>query len=149
VGNTQWFTGNRTFRAIALSSFVSNDLRQMDEARTATTVGITQPEKAQAESRKYPRCQPDMSIVVAWDAGGSRLVSRVTTVGMGGLFIHTPNPPKEGTTLKLLFDLPNGEVRARAVVRNRKAGEGMGIQFVELRPECRARLNELMKRLLG
>jgi hypothetical protein len=121
----------------------------MIEANTATTANQTQSESVRRENRKYPRCQPDISIVVAWDAGGTRSVSRVTTVGMGGLFIHTPNPPKEGATLKLLFDLPSGEVRGRAVVRNRKTGEGMGIQFIELRPECRARLNELMKRLLA
>jgi hypothetical protein len=134
---------------MASSPFLSHALQRMSDANAARTASLTQPEKSQGENRKYPRCRPDMSIVVAWDAGGMRSVSRVTTVGMGGLFIHTPNPPKEGATLRLLFDLPSGEVRARAVVRNRKAGEGMGIQFIELRPECRARLNELMKRLLA
>lgn len=127
----------------------SEDLRRMSETNAVRTLNEAQPEASQNENRKYARCRPDISIVVAWDAGGTRSVSRVTTVGMGGLFIHTPNPPKEGTTLRLLFDLPNGEVRARAVVRNRKTGKGMGIQFIELRPECRARLNELMKRLLA
>ncbi|MGB0036702.1 MAG: PilZ domain-containing protein [Candidatus Acidiferrales bacterium] len=106
-------------------------------------------ETAVAENRKYPRCQLEKGISVAWVTGSIREVSRVTTVGLGGVFIHTPNPPREGTLLRLLFDLPSGEVRARAVVRNRKAGEGMGIQFLELRPEARGRLAEMMRRLLA
>jgi hypothetical protein len=86
---------------------------------------------------------------VAWESTGRREVSRLKTVGLGGLFIHTTNPVAVGTNLRLIFDAPGGEIRARAIVRNTLPGEGMGIQFLELRPESRARLSELIRIRLG
>ncbi len=67
-------------------------------------------------------------------------------MGLGGLFLHAANPPGVGSTIELVFDLPTGEVRARAVVRTSKAGKGMGIQFVQMRPEDRAKLNRYLDR---
>jgi hypothetical protein len=99
----------------------------------------------QTKTRKHPRCKLPGGIFVAWQAGGRREVSRLTTVGLGGLFIQTTSPVAVGANLRLIFDAPGGEIRARAIVRNTLPGEGMGIQFVELRPECRARLSELIR----
>jgi transposase len=58
------------------------------------------------------------------------------------------NPPPVGSVVKLLLDLPRGEVRARAVVRHAKRGKGMGIKFVRIGQEGRARLKQLMAELL-
>jgi len=52
-----------------------------------------------------------------------------------------------GTLVKLLFDVPGGEVRARAIVRNNKPGEGMAVAFIDMGYEDRARLNQLVERL--
>ena len=71
-------------------------------------------------------------------------MSRAETIGMGGLFLHTPDPPTEGSAIELLFDLKAGEVRARAIVRHRLAGEGMGVQFVQMQSADRARLNQFL-----
>jgi tetratricopeptide (TPR) repeat protein len=46
--------------------------------------------------------------------------------------------------IELLFDLKAGEVRARAIVRHRLAGEGMGVQFVQMQSADRARLNQFL-----
>lgn len=81
---------------------------------------------------------------VGWKAAGQRLVSRAETVGMGGLFLHTPDPLPMGSLLELLFDLKTGEVRARAIVRNSHPGKGMGVQFVQMQPADRARLNQFL-----
>jgi hypothetical protein len=86
-------------------------------------------------------------MLVAWQHVGGRAVSRVSTLGLGGLFITTKNPPSLGTLLKLIFDVPGGEVRARAIVKNVKAGEGMAVAFIEMGYADRARLDQLMKRL--
>lgn len=68
------------------------------------------------------------------------------TMALGGLFLHTPNPPSNGSTLELLFDVATGtEVRARAVVRNSMPGKGMGVKFVHMRAEDRSRLNQFLK----
>ncbi len=87
-------------------------------------------------------------MLVAWQAGGGRVVSRVRTLGLGGLFILTPNPPPAGEIIKLYFEVPGGEVRARAVVRDSQPGKGMGVEFTAMGYEARARLYHLLKRLL-
>lgn len=83
---------------------------------------------------------------VAWRAGTRQGVSRMGTMAMGGLFLHTTEPPEKGSTLELLFDIATGaEVRARAVVRNSRPGKGMGVKFVHMRSEDRSRLNQFLK----
>jgi PilZ domain-containing protein len=86
---------------------------------------------------------------VAWQGTGIRYVSRVTTLGMGGIFISTAEPPPVGSILKLLFELPGGEVRARAIVRSVEPGKGMGVEFTGMGFEARARLHQVLKRLLS
>jgi hypothetical protein len=61
------------------------------------------------------------------------------------LFISTPEPPPSGDTIKLIFEVPEGEVRARALVRDSQRGKGMGVEFTAMKHEARARLNQLMK----
>jgi hypothetical protein len=87
-------------------------------------------------------------MMVAWEHFGIRTVSRVRVLAVGGIFITTPKPPPEGDTIRLLFEVPGGDVRARAVVRDSKAGKGMGVEFTAMGQEARARLNLLMK-ILG
>jgi tetratricopeptide (TPR) repeat protein len=81
---------------------------------------------------------------VAWKSSGQRTVSRAETVALGGLFLHTPEPPAEGTVVELLFDLKSGEIRARAIVRHSNPGRGMGIQFIQMQPADRARLDKFL-----
>lgn len=81
---------------------------------------------------------------VAWKSSGQRTVSRAETVGLGGLFLHTPEPPSEGSVIELLFDLKGGEIRARAIVRHSNPGRGMGIQFIQMQPADRARLDKFL-----
>jgi hypothetical protein len=87
-------------------------------------------------------------MLVAWQGNGLRKVSRVSTIGLGGIFISTPMPPPVGEVLRLVFDVPSGEVRARAVVRTSETGRGMGVEFTAMSSEARARLDRLLKLLL-
>jgi len=68
---------------------------------------------------------------------------------LGGLFLCTATPPAAGSTIELVFDLTTGEIRARAEVRSSAPGRGMGIKFVQMRPEDRARLNHFLSQRLG
>jgi hypothetical protein len=72
----------------------------------------------------------------------------VRSVGLGGVFLTTPDPLPVGGTLTLLFQVPGGEVRARAIVRSSAVGEGMGVQFTGMGPDERARLQRWLKQLL-
>ncbi len=101
-----------------------------------------------AKSRRYPRVGLPKGMLIAWQSSGERVVSRVSTLGLGGLFISTSDPPPVGEIIRLFFEVPNGEVRARAVVRNSHPGKGMGVEFTAMGVEARARLHVLLKRLL-
>jgi hypothetical protein len=103
---------------------------------------------SESKNRRYPRIGLPRGLYVAWQGLGKRVVSRVETLGMGGLFVQVPNPPPIGETVRLYFEVPGGEVRARAVVRNSQEGKGMGVEFTSMGQEGRARLNRLLKRLL-
>ena len=102
-----------------------------------------------SQNRRYPRIHLPKGMLVAWQASGERVVSRIGTLGLGGLFIRTPEPAAVGETIKLFFELPGGEVRARAVVRHSEPGKGMGVAFTAMGQEARARLYQLLKRLLN
>ena len=103
---------------------------------------------AHARERRYPRIALPKGMLVAWQCSDGRGVSRAATLGLGGLFLATPDPPPVGTLLKLLFEVPTGEVRARAMVRNLKAGEGMAVAFIDMNHSDRARLSQLLKTLV-
>jgi tetratricopeptide (TPR) repeat protein len=98
------------------------------------------------ERRSHPRVYAPKGMIVAWRSGTQQGVSRMGTLGIGGIFLHTPEPPEKGATLELLFDIATGaEVRARAVVRNSRPGKGMGVKFVHMRAEDRSRLSQFVK----
>lgn len=95
--------------------------------------------------RRYPRIKPPKGLRVAWQSASQRFVSRVETLGLGGLFISTPDPPAAGTIIALLIDLPGGEVRARAIVRSVLPRQGMGVEIMSMRQEDRARLGRFLR----
>lgn len=97
--------------------------------------------------RRFPRVVLPKGMLVAWEHSGGRSVSKVATLGLGGLFIATPNPALVGTVVKVVFDVPGGEVRARAIVKNVKPAEGMAVAFIEMGYADRARLDQLLKKL--
>ncbi len=104
---------------------------------------------AATRSRRYQRVGLPKGMLIAWQSRGERIVSRVATLGLGGLFILTPEPPAVGEIVKLIFEVPGGEVRARAVVRDSQPGKGMGMEFTSMGYEARARLHRVLKRLLS
>jgi hypothetical protein len=72
----------------------------------------------------------------------------VENLGLGGLFIRTKTPPPTGTTLQLVFNTPQGEVRVRAIVRLVKPAEGMGVGIVSMEQEDRGRLDRWLRQLI-
>lgn len=85
---------------------------------------------------------------VAWYGGDEQEVSRVRTLGMGGLFIATHSPQRVGTKLILVFEVPGGSVQADGVVRSVVPAKGMGVEFTRLSLSDRVLLERLLKRLL-
>jgi len=100
------------------------------------------------QTRRYPRVSLPNGMSVSWHGADLQLFSRVKTLGMGGLFISAPNPPPVGTKLRLAFEVPGGNVRADAIVRNTAPGEGFGVEFTRMDLGDRLLLQRLLKRLL-
>jgi tetratricopeptide (TPR) repeat protein len=84
---------------------------------------------------------------MAWQGAGKRNASNVEELGVGGAFLLVAHPLSAGTHVELLFDVTSGEVRARGVVRHGRPGHGMGVQFVHMGAEDRARLHRFVKEL--
>jgi len=97
------------------------------------------------KDRRYARVGVTKGMLVAWEHSGVRKVSRVAVLALGGLFISTSEPAPVGDVIKLIFEIPGGDVRARAMVRDSQPHKGMGIEFIAMGQEARALLHRLMK----
>jgi PilZ domain len=103
----------------------------------------------EAEQRRYPRAVPPRSVRVAWQSGTRRTVSYIASLALGGLFVLTQQPVPIRSSIKVLLDLPLGEVRARGVVRRITPSRGMGIEFIAMTQEDRARLGKALQPMLA
>lgn len=108
-----------------------------------------QKQATHAVKRRYARVALAKGMLVAWQCADGRGVARAATLGLGGLFMSTPDPPPAGTLVKLLFEVPGGEVRARAIVKNIEPGAGMAVAFIDMDHSDRARLSQLLQRLIS
>jgi hypothetical protein len=95
--------------------------------------------------RRYARVPMSNGTLVAWEHAGKLKVSSVSVLALGGLFISTPEPPPAGDSIKLVFEIPGGQVRARALVRDSQPGKGMGIEFKAITHDASIRLHRLIK----
>ena len=96
--------------------------------------------------RKYLRVKAPQGFVVGWKSGGQNAVSHAGSLSLGGVYIHTNNPPTVGSTIELVFNVLNGYVRARAIVRRSIANKGMGVQFIQMGSEDRSKWNQFLLR---
>jgi hypothetical protein len=102
------------------------------------------------QTRRHPRVKAPDGMLVGWQSGTQRFVSRLDNIALGGLFIRTPNPAPPESMLKLIVSLPSGtgEVQARGIVRRVAPSQGMAVEFTAMNPNDRGRLNGLLKPLL-
>jgi hypothetical protein len=73
---------------------------------------------------------------VKYEGPGVRAETRISDISETGVFIDAMTPVPVGALLKLTFTLPNGifvEVDGRVVHSQPRIG--MGIEFINLRPE--------------
>jgi len=97
--------------------------------------------------RSCPRVSSPRGTILAWQTANQRELSPLANLGLGGLYIRTSEPPPPGTFIQLLLDVPTGEVRARAIVQRSKPKEGMGVKFVAMQQEHRARFAQWLRHL--
>lgn len=105
-----------------------------------------EPEPAQEFAREHTRHavrQPVRLRLPSWD----RFETFYTQdMSRGGMFLKTPKPMDKGAMLQLTLSLPDGEtISLEAVVAHVRAGEGMGIQFLDMDDAKRARVEAMIK----
>lgn len=99
------------------------------------------------ELRRHPRLASPRGTFIAWATAGRRLVSHIENFALGGLFIRVAEPLPTGSYIQVLFDAPEGEVRASAIVRRSLPKRGMAVKFVAMQPEDRGRLGRWLNAL--
>ena len=106
-----------------------------------------------SKTRRYKRISFPNGMFVVWYDGRETHVSRLKTLGMGGLFLSVPflsvsSAPPVGTNLTLVFEALGGGFQAEGIVRDVVPGEGIGVEFTRMATRDRILLEALLGRLL-
>lgn len=107
------------------------------------------PEKPIYSRRFSSRIELHDCVCVYWSCAGKDDVSLIRNLSISGLFITTPRPRFLGATAKLDFLVPDGQIRAEAIVRHILPRIGLGLKFTALVKEDRLHLAALLARLRG
>jgi|HubBroStandDraft_2_1064218.scaffolds.fasta_scaffold12912_4 hypothetical protein len=98
-------------------------------------------------SRRFStRIELPERVCVFWTCAGKDDLSPVRNVSTGGLFLDTPQYRVVGAIAKLDFLVPEGQIRAEAVIKRVERGRGLGMKFIAVREEDRRRLAEFLRR---
>jgi PilZ domain len=133
-----------TFKTEGIAEFY----RAVDRAHQRLERFVMSQESNIREKRRSPRLELPKGVWVAWQGSGQRFVSRVLDLSMGGVFIPTSDPPPLRTVVKLIFELPEGDVHAPAVVRHTVVGRGMGVEFATMDDGDLSRILQLLTELV-
>ena len=101
---------------------------------------------AHSRPRRYPRArlQTPLSATIAGSRGGP---ARVRTIALGGALLETDLRLAIGESAHLEIRAGMRKIQCTAVVRN-VATNGIGVEFVHLKPEDRERLRRMVAHLL-
>lgn len=97
--------------------------------------------------RRASRVEAGEGVYTLWNYAGQEDLSRVCDLSLGGLFIESPVEMNLGAPVKLDFLADEGQIRANAVVRHVKSGQGLGLKFTAVHSQDSQHLAALIKRL--
>ena len=101
---------------------------------------IIETPEAVSDKRLFHRNDRVGEVFAVWHHGGQRFTSRIHDLSLCGAFVESAEPPPLGTALMLFFQVSGKFARVQAVVRRSVPRKGMGIEFVAMEDEDRARL---------
>src|SRR5215469_5386127 len=110
---------------------------------------VERPQKARANRLQH-------ELLVAYRSMDGFITDWAVNISRGGMFINTRNPLAVGTTVRLIISLPDtafpfdltGRVTRVAEFNNpSNQVPGMGIEFVDVDDEKRARIERFVERL--
>ena len=97
--------------------------------------------------RLIPRVPTPEGLWVCWRCAGIEDVSRVCDLSVGGLFLSTAILRPLGAKARLDFLVPEGQIRAEAIVHHQVPNGGLGLKFTAITDEDCPRLVALMDRI--
>jgi PilZ domain-containing protein len=134
-------------RSAAEESLELIENRSSSTRLRTTEMGLTKTGKEYARPRRYPRAHPPTPFpgsITGAHAGNVR----VRTISLGGAFLESEQRIYSGESLRLEIRTGLRRIQSTAVVRN-VSPQGVGVEFVHMKPEDRERLRHLMKQLLS
>jgi hypothetical protein len=98
-------------------------------------------------SRRFStRFETSQDVWVYWNCRGRDDLSRVKNMSAGGLFLETEARVPVGVKSALHFLVPEGQIRADALVQRTEPHHGVGLKFTEIKAEDRRNLQALIRR---
>jgi hypothetical protein len=97
--------------------------------------------------RLVPRVEIPEGLWVCWRCAGVEDVSRVCDLSVGGLFLSTPILRPLGARARIDFLVPEGQIRAEAIVQHQVPNGGLGLKFTAITDQDCPRLVALMDRI--
>ncbi|MEK6303794.1 MAG: PilZ domain-containing protein [Acidobacteriota bacterium] len=83
---------------------------------------------------------------VKYEGPGVRAETRISDISESGVFVDAMTPLPAGAVLKLTFTLPDGStVEVEGRVAHCQPRIGMGVEFINLRPEDAQSISELAR----
>ena len=98
--------------------------------------------------RRYQRVKLSPGKWVIVQSAGRTETLRSTMMGLGGMFLECSQPFPEGTFVRFAFSVGAQTARGTATVRDATA-KGMGLAFVTLKPDDRAKIRLFLERQLA
>lgn len=116
------------------------------EARTEPEASPSTPTR---ERRQWPRIRLDLTVRVRFASTQAVLSSQTFDISAGGCFVKVARPRPVGTSVRLILEIAERTMTiSGTVVRTVEATSGsipgMGVQFVDVKPEDRAFLDGLV-----
>jgi len=97
--------------------------------------------------RMVSRIETHEHVWVCWLCEGTEDVSRVCDLSVGGLFLSTATPRRVGARAKIDFLVPEGQIRAEAVVQHQVPNGGLGLKFTAITDQDCPHLIALINRI--
>ena len=100
-----------------------------------------------AERRAVTRMRCVTSVELHPEGRSAPIMATISDLSVGGCFVDMPMPLHKGTPLKVVLWLDAMKVQSDAVVSNARPGFGMGVKFIALPGEERAKLEGYLAKI--
>ena len=96
------------------------------------------------ERRSRPRLSVNLEAV--WDSPSDNHPALITDLSLGGCYLNTVGETRVGETVGFRALMPDGDwLYIEGAVRHHTAGLGFGVQFVDLDPDQREKVEWLIQ----